>query len=460
MPRLLRYSALPTAFLAFVLAVPVNCHAQGDDMVPMVLETLRDPESDKDIRGIFLDEVRTGVTGTEATKKFAEAVPTLPLDARSGLIAALADRGDVAAKPAILAAMDAKEESVQIAAIRAIAKLGGPEDCPKLVECLQGDAAVNDAAKLSLIQIQGTDITKAIANTFEGAAPKAQAALIDVLASRRAMDTIPLMLKAAVSSDSAVRKSAMKALGGIADAEHIPGMVQGVLKAEGPERGSAERSLAAVCNRIADPAQRAQPLLQAMDALNADQQRTMLVTLGRVGGDAALARVEKALADQDGKTHYAGLAALANWPNSSIAKQLEELAYNDPSPRNQRVALRAMIRLAPVDDGRTYEERLDFLKRTMDMSIRVDDRRYCLQRAGAIRIPDSLRWVLPFVEDQRYAEQACTSIVELAHIRDLRDDNKAEFHAALDKVLATSKNAETLERADRYKKGQTWERPK
>ena len=115
----------------------------------------------------------------------------------------------------------------------------------------------------------------------------------------------------------------MNALGGIAEADHIPGMVQGVLKAEGSERGSAERSLAAVCNRIPDPAQRAQPLLQAMDELNADQQRMMLVTLGRVGGAAALARVEKAVADKDGKTHYAGLAALANWPDSAVASRLE-----------------------------------------------------------------------------------------------------------------------------------------
>ena len=50
--------------------------------------------------------------------------------------------------------------------------------------------------------------------------------------------------------------------------------------------------------------------------------------------------------------------------------------------------------------------------------------------------------------------------MELAHHRDLREPNKLEFDKALDIVLATSKNAESLERAKRYKIGQTWERPK
>jgi hypothetical protein len=51
-------------------------------------------------------------------------------------------------------------------------------------------------------------------------------------------------------------------------------------------------------------------------------------------------------------------------------------------------------------------------------------------------------------------------VVELAHHRSLRDANKDEFTKALDKVLATTKNEELVDRANRYKQGQTWERKK
>ena len=83
-----------------------------------------------------------------------------------------------------------------------------------------------------------------------------------------------------------------------------------------------------------------------------------------------------------------------------------------------------------------------------------------IERARAIRTIETLRFLLPFVENPVTSEKACGSIVELAHHRDLREPNKLEFDKALDIVLATSKNAESLERAKRYKIGQTWERPK
>ena len=71
-----------------------------------------------------------------------------------------------------------------------------------------------------------------------------------------------------------------------------------------------------------------------------------------------------------------------------------------------------------------------------------------------------MRFALPYVDQPKYANEACRTIVELAHDRKLRDDNKAEFHAALDKVIATTKDPVLIDRASRYKRGQTWVRPK
>jgi hypothetical protein len=71
-----------------------------------------------------------------------------------------------------------------------------------------------------------------------------------------------------------------------------------------------------------------------------------------------------------------------------------------------------------------------------------------------------LRFVVPYLDDPLLAESACLSVVELAHHRNVRDAHKAEFTQALDKVIGTTKNAELLERAERYKNGQTWERKK
>jgi hypothetical protein len=71
---------------------------------------------------------------------------------------------------------------------------------------------------------------------------------------------------------------------------------------------------------------------------------------------------------------------------------------------------------------------------------------------------DTLRFVLPYLEKPEYAQEACATIVELAHHRKLREPNKAEFDKALDAVILLCKDTDLVTRAKRYKKGQTWER--
>jgi hypothetical protein len=91
---------------------------------------------------------------------------------------------------------------------------------------------------------------------------------------------------------------------------------------------------------------------------------------------------------------------------------------------------------------------------------RDSERNLVLQRAQAIRIPETLRFLEPYMDQTAFAQQACQSVVELAHHRDLREANKAEFDRALDKVIHISGDATLIERANRYKKNQTWVRPR
>ncbi len=125
-----------------------------------------------------------------------------------------------------------------------------------------------------------------------------------------------------------------------------------------------------------------------------------------------------------------------------------------------RTALRALIRIAPLPDGRTDQQKLQLLIDTLPLCQRDDERKLVLERAGAIRTVETLRFLLPYVDQNEFAQTACWSIVELAHHRTLREPHKAEFHAALEKVKATSKDATTIDRANRYQQGQTWVRPK
>ena len=119
------------------------------------------------------------------------------------------------------------------------------------------------------------------------------------------------------------------------------------------------------------------------------------------------------------------------------------------------MALRALIRVAALPDKRADAERLKLLKKAMSMATCDDERKLVVRRVRAIRTIESLRFVAPCMDQPALAQEACASVVELAHHRKLREPNKAEFDRALDVVIRTSKNADVVDRAKRYKKGQT-----
>jgi len=349
---------------------------------------------------------------------------------------------------------------VRVAAISAIGFLGDQADVSVLIEHLAGGKdAEQKAARASLIRLPGEAASAAIIAQMQRG-PAAQCiALIDILTERHTGQS--QLLIAAVDDDPQIRTAAMIALGRIAGPEHIAAMVPGVLKAKpGSERAAAERAVAAVCHRISESNDRAKPLLVTMEKLDAKDRIELMPTLGRVGGPTALALAEEAYRDADPAMHAAGLAALSNWPDGIVAARLLELARTEEHPEHRTLARRALIRIAPLDDARSDERRLDLLRTLIAMCPDDAEKNQVLERAKAVRTIETLRFIAPYMDEPRFAQQVCLTVVELAHHSGLREPHKEEFHTALDKVIVTSKDATVIDRAQRYKKGQTWVRPK
>ena len=203
----------------------------GDELVQMVVNLLG--EKDKDLRAVGLDQVRTAAKGAASTQKFAAQLPKLMPAAQAALLSALADRGDAAARPAVLEILaTSKDESVRVAAIVAIGALGGSDDLPALIKPLaDGSTSEKGAARASLEKLRGDSVPGTIATEMKKSPPPLRVALIEILTSRRALSTVPEIVPATVDDDSAVRVAAMSALGQMASPEHISGMLAGVLKA-------------------------------------------------------------------------------------------------------------------------------------------------------------------------------------------------------------------------------------
>ncbi len=405
--------------------------------------------------------------GAKANERIRAALPKLPVEIQLELVSALVDRGDSAARGAMLMILDAAQDlRVRVACIDALGPLGEPADVPTLISLLAPDGggrwlpapteAQKAAARTALSELRGKAVAKAIVAHWKSATPEVRAELIGILVARRALDRVPDILAAATDPDARVRMAAMAALGELARPEQVADMLPGVLKAEpGGEREAAEKAVMFVCNRSENPDQRVKPLLAAWAKMDENDKTALLPLLGRVGTAKALEVVEGALADQTPGRREAGLRALCNWPDASAAAELMDLAQSDAEAGHRLSALRAAIRVAALPDKRPDAERLDLLKKCMTMATRNDERNLVLQRARTVRTVESLRFVAAYLDQPENAQEACATVVELAHHRELREPNKAEFDKALDAVIRTAKDAGVVDRAKRYKKGQT-----
>lgn len=431
------------------------------DAVEMTLDLLG--RDDAGFRSIGLDRVRHGLQGSDATRQVAALLTKVPPARQIELVAALADRGDAAALPAVLALhMGSQDATVRAAAIDCIGGLGAGREVAVLKQALAAADPEKAAARRALTKLRGTDVTTALVDAAKAGEPALRPVFIDILADRRASAALPDLVAAAVDADAAVRSSAMRALAQMGGPEQVPGMVRGLLKAvAGGERDAAERAVVTVCTKAAGKDRATALFLEQFKAADDSAREALLPALGRVGGGEALAVVDGLVADADAAKRKLGLTALTRWPDATVAPRILDLLGKASDAGERELLLGSLIRIAPLPDNKLDDkQKLDLLGKTMTLCQRDEDRSRVLERANAIRTVETLRFVVPYLDNPKLAEPACLSVVELAHHRNLRDSHKEEFTKALDKVIATTKNAELTERAERYKQGQTWERKK
>jgi hypothetical protein len=178
----------------------------------------------------------------------------------------------------------------------------------------------------------------------------------------------------------------------------------------------------------------------------------VLSLIGRIGDDNTLDQVRQS---------RNSLLALSNWPNARVAGDLLAKANDkSASEADQNRALRAYIRVMslngtkkdePIGIDISDQDKVKKLGEVFAAAKRTEDKKLIIKRVGQIRTVESLRLVLPYVDNAELQESAAESVLDLAHHVEFKRKHIDEFTAALDKVLAVTKNSGFIERAKRYK---------
>lgn len=350
---------------------------------------------------------------------------------RADLIGIIEARGAVAAVPALLQEALAADAGVRSRAMAALGRLAEPKDVAAMLKGLleAQKGRERDEAEKAIVRVcqkapdkeaQAEPVLAALA----GASEAQKAIILPLLGRLGGAKAMELVKGALGSANAETREAAARALCNWPDASAAE-MLLGIFQTskETPQRVAA---------------------LQALVRVTTPEDRSREVKLPVL--EKALPAVRAALGEANAAVREAAVRALVDWPASDAAPDLLGLAKEAPEANFRILALRGHIRIAGLVARTSAEGGLKMYREAMGLATRPDERRQVLSGLGEMRAAEALDLVAPCLDDTEVAGEAASAAVAIAER--LRDSHPKEAKAAMQKVLAVSKDRRVVRRAE------------
>ena len=448
--RLFKSFAFLCCVLCFAAAMPVL--AAQDDAIAIVIDVLKG--NDQTMQAAVIAMVRE-MPGTEITQALARELPNLSAAGQVQLLSALGDRGDPAALPAVTTAANAADQSVRIAALKALGQLGDVSSPPYVWRILAQKAAAaggeeQKAARESLYRLRGPEVDKAIMAGIAQADAKTKVELISSIGERNISGGASTLLQTAQDSDRGVRLESLRVLKTVAGRQDLPALVTLLLNLKSDsDRTEAEKTIAAVAHKIPDKNRQAEAVLAVLPSVESVKdvrgQCSLLSVLGKIGDNTALPSLRSALGSQDAKLQDAAIRALSEWPTAEPTPDLLKVAESSENKVHKILALRGFVRLLGLESGRPAEETIAMYKKAMNLAPDVVEKKRVLSGLGNTESFAAMQMAASYLQDEALRQEAEFAVVKIAE--GIYGSYPQESKDVLKKIIQASVNESLKEQA-------------
>lgn len=420
-----------------------------NETIGIVINALKG--NDESMQSMAISLIRD-MPGAEVTRVLARELPNLSARGQVQLLSALADRGDRSALPAVIGATTSEDQSVQIAALRALGQLGNASN----VDLLAEKAAVargeeQKAARESLYRLRDPNADGVILTRIPKVAAKIKVELIKSVGERNIVTGVEVLMKTAQDEDSKVRRESLKVLKAIAGPKYLPALVELLVGVQSSaDRREAEKTVTAVAHKISDKNRQAGAVLAKLPSVKEEESRcSLLRVLGKIGDDSALAVLRAGLKDKSAAVKDACIRALAEWPTAEPAADLLKVVQTTDNKLQHVLALRGYVRLIGLESGREAKETIDMYRQAMELASNVSEKKMVLSGLAMIKSLAALVRVSAYLEDKALQQEAEVAVVKIAEA--ISDSFPLESKAALEKIIQISKNEFLRKKAQEVK---------
>jgi HEAT repeat protein len=302
--------------------------ADGKGALPYLTAAIESGDSQMQTVAIRL---LNGIPGQDITQALMAEAPKVPPFAQVHLLTALAYRGDVSARPAILAALKSNVPEVRAAALAGLGKLGDESSVMALAEAAAaGKEPEQSAARRSLSELRGSGIDRAITAGIGSSSGKVRAELILAAGERVSLGAADALVLVAQETDPEGRREALRALRNVGGSGQAQPLLDLLVRAStASERRDATQTLAMVLRRSPSPPIGA--VISAYRNASAINARLSLIeVLGQTSSDEALPILRSSLNDTDPQIARAAVLALSGWDTPAPLMDLFNLAKGGP----------------------------------------------------------------------------------------------------------------------------------
>jgi HEAT repeat protein len=437
----------------FIRAAAINGIATCDGQRAAEVVATAMHSGNPKVRSVAVQAARNAPT-KDATKALTEMLPQLDPYCQTQVLGLIADRGDLSSTKSVKGVLNSQDESVRLAAIEALARVGGDEAAESLLEIAAGgQGAVAKAARDGLAVMVGPGVEDVIKAKAASTDVNGRLVAIGLLGDRRTAGATESLLGYAGDADGSVSAAAFKALAAVAGAGDVATLADLLAKTKDNQaRQNAVATLKSVLARCSDKDAAAKVIIKQMEASEPQARLSLLTTLSALGGPAALKAVTEAAQSSDEALREAGIRTLGDWPDYEAAQVLLDIASKPETSLTHHVlAIAGAVRLIKAGTTASLSDRADLCFSAFDYARRDEEKKLVISAMGSVLDKKVADRLLELVKNDALKIEAGLAAVALAG--NMVPSNR---QAALDlaqKIRELNLSDEINRRADDVTKG-------
>jgi HEAT repeat protein len=399
--------AIHTRTAALKLQVDMN----GAAALPLLYAAMKDANSE--YRAAALQFALPYQSGAN-NKQWLKTMSGISSEAKVQVLYMLANTKDKSLLPQIQPYLKDQNAAVKAAAIQSIGKLGQQDALATILPLMKsGKQEDIQAVKNSIILMKGDQVTSILERNLQGMPAPAKAALIEVLAARRASHAADEIFNYTKDNDTAVQRAAMNALPAVVSDKDLARLFPMIGSTNDKYIKPVQQSIINASLTIKDTAARTKLIIDEMNRAAESNKWIYLDILAATGSNGAIDAIEKSFENGNEKTRSAAISALSNSTGKKAASTLLAMAGKTTTTADKEAAVDGYIHIITSSNFQP-EQKLLMLQEVMGLASAETQRKKIIREAGRTGTFPALIFAGKFLDDASVEQDAALTVMNIA----------------------------------------------